>query len=452
MATISGATLSSGQGIDVATVVSSYIEAARAPERQWQTEQQNLLLQANVLNILNQGLSSLSSDIDALKDPAGALASRTVNSSQPGIVSGTATAASALGTHYITVTSLAATASYYSGPVGDANTVLGSGSFDLQVGSSQATTITVGPSDTLTSLAAAINQRSLGVSASVITDASGARLALVSNSSGSAGDITISAENGLNALPFTKGTTGSDAAVTVDGVPVSSATNTIAGVVNGLTLNLNGTSAGAEVQISIAADNSKAAQAINSFVNDYNSVVSTISGQFTYDSASGSSGPLAGDGTARIVQEQLLNAMSFALGSGATINSLSDLGITMGNDGTLSVDSAALSSALQNNFTGVQTFFQGQGSDNGFAQTLGDQLSGLTDPTEGAFNVELKGNSQSQQDLQNQIDNFEVYIGNQQSQLTNQYNLINVMLEQLPAQQQQLQALLGQYNGGSSSK
>ena len=111
------------------------------------------------------------------------------------------------------------------------------------MGSEPATTITIDDTNnTLDGLAAAITKPNIGVTASVVNDSSGARLAIVSNTSGAASDLTIN--NAGSSLSFTKGATGTDASLTVDGVPISSASNTIANSVAGLTLNLVGAGPG----------------------------------------------------------------------------------------------------------------------------------------------------------------------------------------------------------------
>jgi flagellar capping protein FliD len=67
----------------------------------------------------------------------------------------------------------------------------------------------------------------------------------------------------------------------------------------------------------------------------------------------------------------------------------------------------------------------------------------VTSPTQGAFNLEIKGKTDTQYSLQNQIDNFEIYIASKQQQLTTQYERVDMMLRQLPLLQQQLDAELG---------
>ena len=102
--------------------------------------------------------------------------------------------------------------------------------------------------NTLDGLAAAINNNTnLGVTASVITDANGARLALVSNTSGAPGNLTITPSGGV--LGFNTGVTGVNAALNVDGIPISSTTNTVSGAIPGVTLNLTGLTSGTPVSV-----------------------------------------------------------------------------------------------------------------------------------------------------------------------------------------------------------
>jgi flagellar capping protein FliD len=113
----------------------------------------------------------------------------------------------------------------------------------------------------------------------------------------------------------------------------------------------------------------------------------------------------------------------------------------MNNDGTLSINDATLTDALNSNFADVQNFLQAKDG-TGFATNLAAQLDPLTDSTQGAFFVDLQGINATQKSLQDQIDNFEVYVASQQVMLTNQYNQVNVMLQQLPLIQKQTDSQL----------
>jgi flagellar hook-associated protein 2 len=122
----------------------------------------------------------------------------------------------------------------------------------------------------------------------------------------------------------------------------------------------------------------------------------------------------------------------------------------MNDDGTLSVNSATLTSALQNNSSAVQQFFQG-GSVNGFAKRVQDALSTFSDPAQGAFTVDLNSLRAENTDLQSQINDYEDYLSTVQTSLTNKYNQANILLLQLPTLQKQIDAMLGNNSNGSNS-
>ena len=122
----------------------------------------------------------------------------------------------------------------------------------------------------------------------------------------------------------------------------------------------------------------------------------------------------------------------------------------MNDDGTLSVDSSTLNAAIQNNSSAVQAFFQGS-SINGFAASLKTDLSTFSDPSQGAFTVDLQSLNNENNDLQDQIDNYEDYLSTVQTNLTNEYNQANILLLQLPEQQKQIDAMLGNNTNGSNN-
>jgi flagellar hook-associated protein 2 len=444
---------SSSNGIDVAAAVSQILYADRAPERQWQAQQQSIDQQTAALNQMNRAASALTDSLTPLQDPNGSLVARNTTSTDPSLVTATAAAGTAAGNHVIDVQHLATTASWYSDAVKGAGGSFAAGRFDLTVGigsSQTTTTIAIGSGvDTPDQLAKYINGLSLGVTATVVTDANGSRVALVSNSSGSASDFSISPASGNQSSNiFTRAATGSDASLTVDGVPVSSATNTVTRTVSGVTFNLFGQAPGTEVSLTVGADADQASQAINAFISAYNTLLSQVNSQFAYNSTSQTSGPLSGDSTVRMLQSELLAAISYSA-AGADINSLRSLGITMNDDGSLGVDSATLSSAIQNHTVAVQTFFQGT-SLNGFAANLKNVVDTFADPGDGAFTVDLKSLSDQKTDYQNHIDDFERYLATEQMRLTNEYNQANILLLQLPAQQKQIDAMLGTNYRGSN--
>ncbi len=434
--------LGAKSGIDVTSTVNNLIYAARAPERQWQAQQSTISSQKQYLQYYDSLASTLSDKLNSLQDPVGALTAMSATSSQSSIVTASATAGTVAGNHIVVVNNLASTAAWYSDSKASATTALDAGSFTLKVGSGTATTINVGGTsgiNTLQDLATYINGQNLGATASIVNDSQGARLAIVSNTSGDAGDITIT-PNGMN---FTQAVQGKNANLYVDGIPISSATNTVTGAVNGLTLNLAGKAPGSEVTISVQPDQAAGIQAVNDFVSAYNTLIQQVNAQFKYNDTTQTTGPMATDSAVRMFQADLLSTASYYTGNtNDAISNLGALGVTMNDDGTLSVDSTKLNSAMENNFSAVQQFFQGTNS-NGFTKFLNDKLDVYTDSTEGAFTVDLNTMSAQYDSLQNDIDHFETYITDQQTRLTTYYNNVNVQLQQMTSQVDQIKAMLG---------
>jgi flagellar hook-associated protein 2 len=427
----------SSQPINVQEAVTQALAADAAPEVQWQNQQQTLETETGALNSMQSDVTALESTLTAMGDPVGALASMTTSSSNSSLVTATAVNGAASANHVVVVNNLATTSSWYSASVASGTTALQAGSFTIQVGSGTATKITVGAgANTLDDLANTINGMNLGVTANVITDASGAQLSIVSNNSGAASNITISQDTSIG---FTRAATGVDASLTVDGIPIDSASNSVTGAVNGVTLNLVGASPGTEVDVVISPDVNSASTAISSFVSAFNQVVGDVNTQFTV--TNNAEGPVASDPNVRLLQSDLLSAGGYSTESNA-VATLADLGISMNKDGTLTLDSATLNSAIQNNFGAVQSFLQGASS-NGFVNFLNNQLTSLTDPTNGAFTVDLQSINSENSDLQTQINNFQPYLQQQQTLLTNEFNQADIALEELPTEQAQINAELG---------
>jgi flagellar hook-associated protein 2 len=198
-------------------------------------------------------------------------------------------------------------------PITNAGDTL-SGTISIQVGSGTKQTITVGTStNTLATLAAAITSAGIGVTASVVTNSDGSSsLSLLSGTTGSAGTLTVSSNivDTSDSLGYTSTTTGSDANLTVDGVNLTSASNTVANLIPGVTFQLLApSSSGEQVQVVIANDNSVVESTVNSMVSDYNSLISAVNAQEGKDS-SGNNEPLFGSPTLSLLQQQLLGGLN----------------------------------------------------------------------------------------------------------------------------------------------
>ena len=384
--------------------------------------------------------------MSALQGIGSVLTSVSVSSSDSSVLTASAADGTAVGNHTVIVNSLATTGSWYSQEEASSSTALPSGSLTITSGGN-ANTIQIGSgTDTLNELVSAINSQSLGVTASVVTDSNGSRLSLVANSSGSVADFSVSSSG----LSFTQSQVGKNASLTVDGIPnISSASNTVTGVLNGITLNLQNAASGETVNLTLSPDTTDITSAVTNFVSAYNALIGNVNTDIAYNATTSTAGPLESDSTAQSFYSDLLSSTNYNSGSSVS-NTLTSLGITSNADGTLSLNTGTLSNALQSNPSAVASFFDGTSS-NGFAASLTNTLNTYTDPTSGAFTVDLSSISAENQELNEETTTLETYLSSQQTILTTEYNNADIAIQQLPQQIKNTDALLGLDQSSSNS-
>ena len=229
----------------------------------------------------------------------------------------------------------------------------------------------------------------------------------------------------------------------------------VTGAIPGVTLNLTSADPATPVTISVAPDTNAVNDAINSFVTEYNTVVGDINAQFTVNSSTNSQGPLGPDSDLRLLQSSLLNDIAYATSDSTSqssgLSSLAALGISMNNDGTLSVDSATLDSALTSNPAAVANFFSNTNA-TGFADNFSNDLNNLTAPATGVLNSDLAANQEQQTDLNNEISAFQVHLAEQATALTAEFDQVNASLEQYPFLLQEVTAALGSLSSTGSTQ
>ena len=282
----------------------------------------------------------------------------------------------------IQVQQLAASQVANTTPFADSTSAIGTGTLTITLGTAsvsngQMTSFTAGSgtpvnitidstNNSLDGIAKAINAAGAGVTASVLSDSDGARLVLKS-ATGADQAFTLSATEdssapGLSALDVgvgagntTIGTAAQDAVVAVDGVSVKRSSNQISDLIDGVTLNLVSASPGTTVQIGSQAQTDNLRNAVNDFVDTYNQVMSTL--QTDTDSKTG---PLSTDTAARALQSALSQLTLTNLVNDEPSGSpqtLAEIGISTNRDGSLSVNTDQLDSALSNFPRAVEKMF-----------------------------------------------------------------------------------------------
>jgi len=461
----------SGQGFDVTSTVNQIVTNLQSIERPWKDQLTALQDRDTALSSLGTQLSTLTSDLQALTDFNGTMAYKTGSSSNTDVLHLSSASASAVaGTHTVIVQNLAQVSTAATDAIKATDLVAGGITF--KIGNGEWKTVNVGDASTeatIAGLSAAINNADLGVTANVLTNADGtARLSLVSKTDGSAGQITIadSTNNPTSPTSISDNTTsdtnanlgftviqnGIDATLKVDGVMVTSASNTVSNAIPGVTFQLLSTgisdtnSTPPSIQVVIDNDTSSIEAAIAKLVTDYNATIKAINAQEGKDS-SGNPEPLYGTGVAAQIQGGLLTSVSRSFGSNA-INSLIALGIkaTPTADGTITLDADKLTSALNSSFDQVVSLFQDMGS---FGAAFMETLDGLgtNSATGGAVALALKENSSQESTLNDNIDRQEGVIAAQKIRLTTELNLANQILQAIPQQMDQVDEMYSAITG-----
>ena len=290
-------TILSGQGIDVSSLVQQIITEQSGELTVWQGQQSTFATQDGLLEGMENNLVSLQTAAEALASPTGALTAQAATSSQTGVLTATADTAAISATHQIAVNNLATTGTLYTDPIaaGADTSFLASGQtsgdIQLQVGGTSGTVhdiaITQGSNDTITSLATYINNQSnangWGVTASVVSDVTGSRLALFSQNSGSTGRSGSCRQQQYNS-DFRRPGRRREREPYHRRCSVQQHQQRSHRSDSGSHPNLLGQSiSGDPVQLTVGPDTNQISTAVNNFVSAYNTVVSTINTQYVVD-------------------------------------------------------------------------------------------------------------------------------------------------------------------------
>ncbi|MFC0338491.1 flagellar hook-associated protein 2 [Kushneria avicenniae] len=425
-------------------------------------EQEKLAPISSKLSSTNAKLSAfgqLQSSLESFQTAAQKLNSAQLYEGFATKVSGSALTASAsstaaAGSYDIKVNSLATAQSLATSGRADTTSTVGTGQLTISVGD-KSTPIDI-EDGSLSGIRDAINKADAGVKASIVNDGSGTpyRLVLSSETTGAASAMSFDSDNSELSALFS-GTTetvpAADASLTVNGLAITSASNTVEEAIQGVTLNLAETTAeGASTKLTVSQDTESVKTAVQDFVKVYNSLVDRIN-SLTKVSGEGDSvkgAALTGNSTVRSVQSTLRNVMSSAV-NGEGMNYLFEAGISFSSDiskqGKLEIsDEKKLDDALANNLDGLKGLLAGDGK-TGIASRLDTSITQML-TNNGAVASAKSGLESSVKSLEarsermkdtidttverykkqfQQLDSLMSKINNTQSYLTQQFEALN---------------------------
>lgn len=452
-----------GSGLDVDSIVTQLMSLESRPLGLLQQAKSGLDTKLSAIGTLQSRMSSLRDASNALTSVS--LWNQTVaTSGNAAAVKVSTTTGAAAGRYAVQVDKLASTQTLASTAFAGPTTAIGQGTLTIELGSwtgeptptgftaksgSSPVVVTIGPDDTsLESIRDKINAANAGVTATLINDASGTRLSLRSRETGAENAFRITASEtvddgnaatGLSAFafnaagssPMTRSQTAINAEASINGIPITSASNTLAGVADGLSLTLSQVTTTA-VEVNVAADTAAIQKSIETFVSAFNDVANYIRDQTKYNADTKVAGTLQGDRLVSSLQSQLRAIVNEGSGASSTFERLTDIGISFTTTGTLSISSSKLTDAL-GNLPELRKVLAADGADNsssGFIDRFKDFATSVLG-SEGAFEsrtASLKGqislNEKSQEGMERRLTQTE-------ARLRRQYQALDAAMSSL---------------------
>jgi flagellar hook-associated protein 2 len=432
--------LGSGSNLDLEALLTNLVESEKKPQQDLISGRKALAdATVSAIGTLKSKLSSFRDSLAKLKD-ATFYTGKSATSSDATLFTVSAKTTADAGNYTVGVVNLAkankiASAANFAAPT----TTVGSGTLTIGVGGNTFNVaVTAGVNDTVTGIRDAINNASTntGVKASLLTvnngGTSATKLVLTSTKTGAASQISVSvADNdgnntdaaGLSQLHyaigdlnnrFTEVNPALDAKITVDGFEVTSATNQFVDVIDGVTITAVKDAEDPldppTGELKVSEDKTAIKTAIESFVKSYNDLNTAFNAFLTYNAASETGGGLSGDSSLLAIQRKMKQILGEPVSGAATdFNTLAFLGIATNKDGSLTINSAKLTSAIDTRFDDVAKLFSGtNGAGGKFDAYLGDVIGagGLLQNRQDTLSTQLRKLADQQAALDKRIEVF----------------------------------------------
>ena len=453
-----------GSGIDIKNIVPDLVNAEREPTLN-RLAQKEATLQAELsaVGLLKSALSEFQTKLDGLKDST-TFSNRSSSSSDTAIASFSADNDAAAGSYSLEVTNLATAQKL----VTQTDYVVSEGTlaFSDAAGGNFTVTLDSDNSATIEDVRDAINsaEDNFGVTATILVVNGDKRLVFAADETGADHELTIIGTTDTGATPsgnleqynYTAGdgdipgfydevTEALNASFSVDGQPMTSATNTITDVIPDATITLKESNVGEPITLSISENSSAIKNQIQTLVDGYNELIGLINEQTSYNSETQASGTLFGDSLISNVERQIRSTLTDQISnSSSSYTSLASIGITTQADGTFELDSDKLDTALENDYAGVTTLFSDDPQGVAFkVDAILDnylQTNGTFDGRTDSINAKLEGISEERIDLDYRSAQLE-------ARLFKQFNAMDLIVAQLNSTGQWLTSALDNLPG-----
>lgn len=387
----------------------------------------------------------LESALSTFQDSASALADGSLFESLSTNVSGEAVSAAAdetamPGNYNITVDTMATRGTLASEGVPEDMRTDGPQDMTFVFGDGTDASVNIAADSSLEDIRDAINaDENAGVNATIINDGTENRLALSSRETGA--DASISSfsfelnapfdpDGGANNGGLNTGTHqgGSDASLNVNGIDITSPTNQVEGAIQGVTLNLQSEG---DSTVAVEQDTLAVREAVTSFVDSYNALKESTGELTSFNQETGQAGPLNGDSTVRTVESRMRSVLSGGVAQeGDGFSMLSQIGISLEVDGTLSLDNDKLSDVVANDQQALSDFFAGDADNPGLAGQVNTAVEQMLS-SNGAVSGAISGSENRIESLGDRYISMEQSIGRTIERYRSQFGQLDGMIAQM---------------------
>ncbi|CAM4070650.1 flagellar filament capping protein FliD [Vreelandella rituensis] len=434
MATITS--LGIGSGLDLNGLIDQLKDAERGKLEPIKRQQEQQQAKISAYGQLQTSLNSFQDAVGKLND-ASLFQSLSTNVRGEGIAAN-ATADALPGRYSVNVETLAKAGSLATTRVDSLDDVLTgeNATLKLSFGAGTETSeavINLEAGSTLADIRDQINaDKQAGVTASIINDGTGYRLALNSKTTGADTSIQEIGFTGLAAgmTLASEGDTkrvGKDALLDVNGVTVTSPTNEVKGAIQGVTLTLE--EEGSSSSVVVERDTLAVRDNVNGFVKAFNVLKTTIDKLTSFNGDSSTAGELLGDNTVRTIESRLRSVLGGGV-AGGELSTLSQLGISLKRDGTLEIDDKKLSGLVAGDQTAISDFFAGSDKQGGLAGKLDTTLSQLQG-NNGLMKSSISGAENRIESLNTRYERMEATIERTIGRYRTQFSQLDGMISQM---------------------
>jgi flagellar hook-associated protein 2 len=319
-------------------------------------------------------------------------------------------------------------------------TVSANGEVQLVVGSQNYALDVSGSDNNLNGLAQAINGAGAGVTATVTGSAGAYSLSLSASSLSASGPTAIQLNDLQSPTNLISDTNqGSNSNFELNGIPISESTNNITDVVPGVSFTLLNTNPTGSVTLSLATDPTQLSDALQTFVTDYNTLVTQVEAQQGQNA-----GPLQGDLIINEITTDMQDLVTyFDPSSSSSIRSLSDLGVTFNDTGQMNFSTSTFNALSDSQ---ISDAFQFLGSANSGFAALASNFTQLSDPVSGLIETQITGYQTENTDLGNEITTAQAQAAQIQASATSQAEAADALVAELQQQQSDLDASIQSVN------